>query len=211
MFFEKASAKRINVSNGNKIDDIEIRNDCGSVVNIGSIEEGRSFTVTIDYEKGKDSTITGYVCYLEQEAWDGAYGILSQNLMRVTKSGDTFLEGMVEAEQDGVLVTSVPYEEGWRLTVDGTEQKIHELTGGVLISVPLKAGEHHIRLDFRPPGIAAGAAVSGIAIVLLAIFQLIERHRRKLLYEVRKAEDAAIAAQESMSDDNSGEISDSGM
>ncbi len=211
VFFETASAKRINVSNGNKIDDIEIRNDCGSVVNIGSIEEGRSFTVTIDYEKGKDSTITGYVCYLEQEAWDGAYGILSQNLMRVTKSGDTFLEGMVEAEQDGVLVTSVPYEEGWRLTVDGTEQKIHELTGGVLISVPLKAGEHHIRLDFRPPGIAAGAAVSGIAIVLLAIFQLIERHRRKLLYEVRKAEDAAIAAQESMSDDNSGEISDSGM
>lgn len=211
VFFETAHAKSINVSDGNKVDDIELRNDCGSVVNIGSIEEGKSFTVTIDYEKGEDSTITGYVCYLEQEAWDGAYDILSQNLMKVTKSGDTFLEGMVEAKQDGVLVTSVPYEQGWRLAVDGTEQNIHELTGGVLISVPLTAGEHHIRLDFRPPGIVAGAAVSGIAIVLLVIFQLVNRHRRKLFYEVLKEEDATIAAQASMSDDNSGDISDNGI
>ena len=47
--------------------------------------------------------------------------------LEVTDSGDSFIEGTVDAGDGGMLVTSVPYDMGWTLKVDGQEQEIQEL------------------------------------------------------------------------------------
>lgn len=175
VFVEAGKADRIVVNKGESKDDIEIRDDCGSIVNIGVIKKGQTFRVIVDYDKGDVGNITSHVCTLDQEAWDGAYEILSQNMMEVTESSDTCIKGTVTADTDGMLVTSVPYENGWSLTVDGQKRTIRELTGGVFISVPLEAGSHEISLEFRPPGIIAGLCITIVSIILLAALELIRR------------------------------------
>lgn len=177
VFVETTNAKYITASNGNKVQDIDIRNDCGSIVNIGTIEKGKTFKIIIDYNKGNAGDITCHVRSLDQAVWDRAYEILSENMMVVTDSGDNYLKGKVQADESGVLVTSIPYDRGWKLKVDGKSKAIQELTGGVFISVPMDEGLHEIELAFRPPGLFAGLGITVLAILLLSVIQYISRKK----------------------------------
>ncbi|MGN0703136.1 MAG: YfhO family protein, partial [Lentihominibacter sp.] len=179
VFVEADNADAITLSKDNPNDDIDIRNDCGSVVNTGVIEKGHTFRIIIDYEEGSAGKITSHVCSLDQEAWDGAYDIMSENMMEVAEYSDTSIRGTVHADESGVLVTSIPYDNGWTLTVDGQKKQIGELTGGVFISVPLDEGNHEILLEFRPPGLMAGSVITLSCVLLLALFELIRRRRRR--------------------------------
>ena len=89
------------------------------------------------------------------------------------------MTGTVTSARDGVLVTSIPYENGWKLKVDGSQRKISELAGGSLISVDLSNGTHTIELTFTPPGLPAGSAITAAAILLLAAMEVIVRRKRQ--------------------------------
>lgn len=177
VFVEAGNADVIVINKGDKIDDLEVRNDCGSVINAGVMKKGETFRIIIDYKKGDIGNIRSHVCTLNQDAWDEAYGILSSSMLEVDEWSDTHVKGTVTAEEEGVLVTSIPYEKGWTLKVDGKKKAINELTGDVFISVPLDAGSHEIQLDFRPPGIIAGLLLTAACALLLAAFEIIRRKR----------------------------------
>ena len=49
----------------------------------------------------------------------------------------------------------------------------------MFISVPLEEGSHEILLEFRPPGIAAGSAVTLLCVMLLAILEFIRRRKNR--------------------------------
>ncbi len=192
LFIEASNADAINVNKGGAIDDISIMNDCGSIVNIGQVEAGKSFQVNIEYLKGQGSSnITCRVCHMDQDVWDAAYDILSQNTMEVTESGDTFVKGTIDVAEDGVLVTSIPYEKGWTMKIDGEKRSISELTGDLWISASLDEGKHDIELHFRPPGFIAGLIISIVASALLALFQIIRAQRRRRLLELFQEEEEA--------------------
>jgi len=177
VFVESPYANTIIVNKGDTKDDIEIRDDCGSIVNIGEIPAGKTFRVIIDYQKGKIGNIRCHVSRLNYDTWEKAYNILSSNMMEVTEWSDNHIKGTVDVKEDGILVTSIPYEKGWKLEVDGYERSITELTGGSFISVALAEGEHEIYLKFTPPGFAAGIAISAGSIILLAVLEFIRRKK----------------------------------
>lgn len=153
-----------------------LREDCGAVVNIGALEKNDDFTIEITYEPGGGGSIRSHVCTMDQEGWEKAYRMISRDMLEVTDFGDTFLEGSVRAGEDGILTTSVLKEEGWRLQVDGKTHEITETVGGDFIAVPLAAGDHTIRLSFRPPGLIAGCILLVLAALLLAAEAYL-RHR----------------------------------
>ena len=185
IFIEASNADSITVNKGSVVDDISIMNDCGSIVNIGEVEAGKTFKVTIDYLKGQGSSdVTCRISWMDRETWNDAYRLLAANTMEVVESGDTFVKGKVDVKEDGVLVTSIPYEKGWSMKIDGRKRDISELTGGVWISASLDEGEHEIELRFRPPGLVAGLVVTVVAAALLALFQLIRAGRRRRLLEL---------------------------
>lgn len=178
VFVEADRAEQITLHRPDRgsVEDLDIQNDCGSVINAGVMKKGETFQIIIDYAAGQEGMIKVHACTLDETAWDGAYQILSKNMMQVTEWSDSGLKGTVAAEESGVLATSVPYEEGWTLKVDGRQRRIHELVGGAFIAVPLDQGTHEIELSFRPPGIMAGGLISLGAILLLAV--LCQRKRR---------------------------------
>ncbi len=157
-----------------------LREDCGAVVDVGNVEKGEEFVVEIDYELNGGGTIRSHVCTMDQKAWEKAYGMISRDQMKVTGFGDTWIEGMVNVSEEGLLTTSVLNEEGWKLEVNGHKRKITELVGGDFISVLLPEGEHSIRLSFRPPCFIVGCVLMVLAALSLAALQLLpERIRRR--------------------------------
>lgn len=182
LFIEADDADAITVSQENKDDKIEIRNDCGSIVNLGEMDSGTEFTVTIEYKEGKGGSVVSHVCTMDEAVWQDAYKMLSASMLDVTGYGDSCLKGTIDVQEDGVFVTSVPYEAGWKLKVDGHTREINELIGGAWISTSLSAGEHQIELSFRPPGLIAGLLITLASIGLLIAAEWWRRRRmlRKL-------------------------------
>lgn len=182
LFIEADDADAITVSQEKKDDKIEIRNDCGSIVNLGEMDSGTEFTVTIEYKEGKGGSVVSHVCTMDEAVWQDAYKMLSASMLDVTDYGDSCLKGTINVQEDGVFVTSVPYEAGWKLKVDGHTREINELIGGAWISTSLSAGEHQIELSFRPPGLIAGLLITLACIGLLIAAEWWRRRRmlRKL-------------------------------
>ncbi len=100
--------------------------------------------------------------------------ILSQQALDVTSYSDTSLTGTIDVQEDGLLFTSIPYDNGWTLTVDGVETEI-EIFADALISVPLTAGTHEIHLEYHAPGQSLGLMVTSGTIILICLMLLAGR------------------------------------
>lgn len=91
--------------------------------------------------------------------------------------GDT-LAGTIRFEEDGWFVTSIPYDDAFRIQVDGTAVEARRINCGFL-GFPVKAGEHRIRMEYRAPGKELGAWLSLSCIVFWMGSGFWQRRRKK--------------------------------
>lgn len=61
----------------------------------------------------------------------------------------------VEAKEDQVIFTTIPYDKGWTARVDGKKVPIKDFKDAFL-TIPVTAGKHHIQLSFLPSGFLVG-------------------------------------------------------
>lgn len=88
-----------------------------------------------------------------------------------TPQKDSEISGWVTSQESGYAVFKIPYENGWKIYLDGEEQEIKKADLGFLgIEVP--AGSHRLQLEFTPPLQAEGLKASGIFWVLFFVFVL---------------------------------------
>ncbi len=103
----------------------------------------------------------------EENALGEIYEQVKDGGMTVTLWRDTAIEGKVLAKEDGLFFTSIPYDKGWTVTVDGQEVKGRKLMNAFL-GFDLPAGEHELSFRYYPPGLKAGMAVSAFAVLAVA-------------------------------------------
>lgn len=75
--------------------------------------------------------------------------------------------------RSGMLVISLPYNEGWSIYIDGVKQRTESLAGYMLMT-NIENGIHHIEMKHRTKGLGAGAVIS-----ILAIAGVVVYYRRK--------------------------------
>ena len=66
---------------------------------------------------------------------------------------------------------------GWAATVDGRSAPVVR-ADGLVLGVPISAGRHRVVFRYRPPGLAAGIALSAVSIAGLGGWAAVERRRR---------------------------------
>ena len=86
----------------------------------------------------------------------------------------------VTRDKDNLVFFSVPYDEGWRATVNGKEAEIDKVNAGFM-AVKVGKGESTVRFTYRTPGLVNGLLITGGACLLLLlyimIFSIYKRHR----------------------------------
>ncbi|MCD8214648.1 MAG: YfhO family protein [Clostridiales bacterium] len=159
-----------------------------SLFDVGKVNAGDtldiSFSLTNRGEFEKTYRTSGdikiYVAAYNEDVFLKAYDKLSENTMTVpVPEDDTVIEGTVTADKDGVLYTSIPYDKGWSLTVDGEKAEYIGIGGGGLIGVELTAGDHEIRFKYTPGGFFPGLAVSVISIGIFIAICIITSKKKK--------------------------------
>lgn len=99
----------------------------------------------IDFEKSIDDYVV-----------ENTYG----SVLGFTKDGHG-MKCVTGYDKDTYVYFSVPYDDGWTATVDGTKTSIIKSGGMMLIKVP--SGNHNVEFSYYTPGLKLGLVVAAVA------------------------------------------------
>ncbi len=91
---------------------------------------------------------------------------------------DGRIEGEYTAEDDGNLLLSVPYDEGWTATINGTAAELAPAADKGLSCLSVQKGANRIVMTYKTPGALAGLAVSLATAAALVTAGLYARHKK---------------------------------
>lgn len=136
----------------------------GFLLELGECEAGTEIEITNEED---DESLNARAYRFSNEGLWSVYEILGRNPFTITKWKDTCLEGEVHAVQDGVLFTSVPYDKGWTVEVDGVKQETRKIFD-TFLSVEIPEGTHEISMSYEPEGLRLGIGITAASILCLA-------------------------------------------
>ena len=166
--FNDTNAIRFWVNKGKSEYRIELNN------NESGIE---SLRLDFPDNRGEEIRITDIVL----ETMDFAFGYaediqdLKQNPLKIVSFEEDHIRGAISVDTDKLLFMSIPYDDGWKIHVDGKETQPMVANVGFM-GIPLKKGEHVIELKFTPHLMSISVIVSIISVCLT--FLLYRRYPR---------------------------------
>ncbi len=124
-----------------------------------------------------------FVVKQHDDVFQKAYNKLSKNPMKVTKFEDTAVEGTVTIDKGQMLYTSINYDEGWSVTVDGkplnySSDEVCRI-GNALTGIHLAPGEHTIAFKYHAKGLRTGLLLTLAGALALAALTVLPARRRK--------------------------------
>ena len=126
--------------------------------------------VEVTFGKGKYnlSDVEAYVTTLP-----GTELYESEFLQNDTKTKGNVIAGSLTMQKSGYLITSIPYDSGFEIQVDGkpaTSEKVNT----AFLGCKVKAGEHDIVITYHAPGLAAGKVMSFVGMIGFLILSVLE-------------------------------------
>ena len=128
--------------------------------------------VILKYDNSLQQTEGIGLYYQESSATleQSLYNQRTQNCFtNVVFNGD-YISGDINIDIDNSLVfTQVPYDKGWKVTVDGKQIEYSKVNGG-FIGFYLDSGNHTVEFEYTIPYLYEGIAISIVSLLLLVIY-----------------------------------------
>lgn len=173
-FVSNKQVKSVSLKKGEEKDTFDNINR-GYLIEVGMVEAGE--TLAFQNEEGNEDL--GIRLYRYNEAGlEHVYRKLAESPLTLSVWEDDRLKGTVDAGMGGTLFTSIPYDKGWTVTVDGQERQPQELFGAFL-GIELEPGSHVIECSYMPEGLKEGMMISLLCAAVLAAAVFISRRRRQ--------------------------------
>ncbi len=179
-FADTATKCAIYVNGSKKCD--YFGNETWVIQDLGDFEAGDIVEVEIVFEGGNlyISGTSPYLFYsINYEAANQALSQLSYASMYVEEHGNDYLKGTIDLPEGQELIfTTIPYDKGWKVTIDGEEVETVEVLNS-LMAIPSTAGFHEIELIYRPDSVMLGMALSVIGIVIFVAILFVSVYLKK--------------------------------
>ena len=166
-YITESSIKDVSVDFGSRTTKVKNVNR-GYYVELGYLDTGYSVTLT---NETNDKALTLDILRFDFTALKEVFDKLNDEGWNPTTIEDTYLSGDITANNDGTMMTSIPYDEGWTVYVDGAKQDPVKVKD-TFIGVKLTAGTHKVEMKYFPKGLKEGAAISGLSILALLLIAL---------------------------------------
>lgn len=120
-----------------------------------------------------------YFYYESKQVLKAWYRDAVSTSCNVTKISSSHLKADVDvSETKDYIVFSIPYEEDWKIKIDGEKVKPFKVMDA-LLAVKISGGKHEIDLRYIPAGIKVGLPVSVISILIALITLIVNRKNNK--------------------------------
>ncbi len=153
--------------------------DRGYFLELGYLVRGTD--VELRAEDDGNPALQAEVWRFDTEAFKEFYEKMNQNPVKLTKWTDTQLSGTIHADTAGTMYTSIPYDKGWKLTVDGVETETRTVFD-TFVAADLGEGDHEITFTYEPEGLKTGAMITGVSLAVFAgaaVFTVVNEKNKK--------------------------------
>lgn len=141
----------------------------GHIVDLGDIGPQDTVTLTLTLDSAYTSADVKMVLFgLNEDIYRQVWGQLSQETLNIVDNSATSLKGTIDVAENGILYTSIPYDAGWTVRVDGQKVETKSLNGS-LMYIELDAGTHEIEMSFIPQGFIPGLMISAGCLFILIV------------------------------------------
>ena len=144
------------------------------MIAVGDLKAGDILDIRIACDEGEDSTMTVTAAQLNEGLFREGYEVLNASELELIAFEDTFVEGIINCDREGLLYTSIPQNGNWTVRVDGRAVQ-HNLVGDCMIGVELAPGSHTVSFTYRNEAYSLGWKIS---LVSFAVFALLVSFRK---------------------------------
>ena len=180
LYVKSSDLKTITV-NSEKVSDITQSMEDAYILDLGYHNKGDEVLVSLDASKMEsESTSFDFYCYTADDTVvKNMYNSLTGNSLNVESYSDTTIKGTVKAKENCYLYSSIPYDDGWSVYVDGKKAETFEI-GGTLLAIELTPGQHKIEYKYFPVGFLYGIIISAVTVFGLCVFYIYNKSSLKL-------------------------------
>ncbi len=152
------------------------------IYDLGVVTPEDEILVYITIKDTEYGYIDFYPYYVNEDKLNEGYEILKSRQLNIASFEETKITGTVTADTDSVFFTSIPYDKGWTVKLDGKEIAEDDYIGlaeNAYLAFNLPAGEHEVEISFMPGGLLIGTGVSVFTVICLIAAAIIFANRRK--------------------------------
>ncbi len=166
--------------NGFEVDDkyYSITSDEYYTVDVGTKEIG-DVKVKINFKDNNDDGIIKFYAYaIDDDKFKEFYNEINKNILKVTSYSDTLIEGDVTLKSDKVMLSTIAYDTGWKVYVDGKSVDTYKIADSYL-AFDIKKGSHKIKLVYYPDGMKLGVITSFVSLAIIFIYAIFSDKKQK--------------------------------
>ena len=134
------------------------------IINITSQDENIEITVCYSYYIGANPTVYTF----NHEEFEKGYNYLKENALEIKKFKESNIEASIKTDGNKLIYTSIPYDEGWHIYVDGKEVEKIKL-GDALIGFYVGEGYHNITMKYKIKYFIPSLCITLFAIIILIV------------------------------------------
>ena len=163
-------------------------NDSYRIYNIGNYEVGDTIRVRFVYNHYRMFFYNDYPYFVQvdKDSIKAVTDTIKQGGLNVTKHSDTRIEGTLTTNEYKTVLTTIPYDEGWKVYVDGKRVDTFKAVE-TFVGFEVGEGEHTIVMKYQPTIFYIGVCTSILGVVLFILLIKLDKRKRELnLYEAKK-------------------------
>lgn len=122
---------------------------------------------------------------LDTELFHEVFTKLSEGNYKITSYTESSFDGTIKtAKSDQTVLTTIPYDEGWQIKVDGREIDYHKSLDSLISFRIDEAGDHRVTMVYAPPIYSYGVYITAAGLGTLALclaFSFVRYRKNKKL------------------------------
>lgn len=154
--------------------------DTSRIVSLGKFSAGQTVNITMSLVNNDLYVKNGYDClfYIDWADFEDAMSRLAVMQYNITEFTERSFKGNLNSPRDNQIIqTTLPYDEGWRIYVDGQRVEVFE-TLDALTAFRVDAGEHTIEMKYLPDLFVIGLIITVFSVLLGILLFVFERKLR---------------------------------
>lgn len=147
------------------------------IFSVGSFEPGEEVLIQLNLVKHHAGFTDPQIVSFDEEAFRDAASELKDQSWQVVRCNNTYIKAVISPTNDGVLFTTIPYQKGWEVYVDGNRVNTYEVCDA-LLAFDVTSGNHTIEMKFKVLGLIPGAILTAVGFASLGLTIYLEFKRK---------------------------------
>lgn len=162
------------------------------ILDVGTVDAGTDLYVSYSL---KDDSVSGsinqFVYGMDQNKFIDAYETIVDNgILDVSENRESYIKGSINLAANKMLYTSIPYDTGWAVYVDGEKVAEEDIVkmGNALMGVNMASGEHTVEFKYTPRGLVVGLGLTFFGVIVLVLLLIFKKKKILMFSDSYKAD-----------------------